>query len=172
MRWKSLVVLAVFLVGMAADLSARQSPPLPPPGPASFSGRVVVDSISTPIEGAFVELVGTVLRGVTDSSGSFAIIEVPAGTYVVRVRGAGFLEELFEVEVVDGEDLEGIIALKRVLPGARSEKGDARSVWEAAWSTESSTTQAPRFSLLTSPSTYSPLSTSSAADTSVGAVPQ
>lgn len=122
MRWKRLGVLAGFLLAMAADASARQAPP--PPVPASFSGRVVVDSIGTPIQGAFVELVGTVLRAVTDSAGAFSIIEVPAGTYVVRVRAAGFLEEIFEVEVVDGEDLEGVIALKRVIPGARSEKRD------------------------------------------------
>lgn len=127
MAWKSFGVLAAFLVALATDVSARQGPPLPPPSPATFSGRVVVDSAATSIQGAFVELVGTVLRGVTDSSGAFAIIEVPAGTYVVRVRAAGFLEEFFEVEVVDGEDLEGIIALKRVLQGARSEKGEARS---------------------------------------------
>ncbi len=126
MRWKSPGVLAVFLVAMAADVSARQSPPPPPPGPATFSGRVVVDSVSTPIQGAFVELVGTVLRGVTDSSGAFSIIEVPAGTYVVRVRATGFHDELFEVEVVDGEDLEGVIALQRARreQEARSEKGE------------------------------------------------
>lgn len=119
MRWKSLGGLAVVLLALAADASARQAPtPPPPPGPANFSGRVVVDSAGTPIRGAFVELVGTVLRCVTDSSGAFSIIEVPAGTYVVRVRATGFLEELFEVEVVDGEDLEGIIALKPVPPGA------------------------------------------------------
>ncbi|MFN2316850.1 MAG: carboxypeptidase-like regulatory domain-containing protein [Gemmatimonadales bacterium] len=156
MRWKRFGVLAVFLVAMAADASARQSPapPSPPPlpGPAHFSGRVVVDSVSTPIQGAFVELVGTVLRGVTDSSGAFSIIEVPAGTYVIRVRAAGFLEELFEIEVVDGEDLEGMIALKRVPLAARSEKREGRSAGGAAWPTESPTTQASRFSLLASPS--------------------
>lgn len=158
MRWKSFGVLAVFLVAMAADLSARQPPPPPPPppGPATFSGRVVVDSVSTPIQGAFVELVGTVLRGVTDSSGAFSIIEVPAGTYVVRVRATGFHDELFEVEVVDGEDLEGVIALKRALQGARREKREGSRVGEAAWPTESPTTQASRFSLLPSPSTSSP----------------
>lgn len=148
MAWKSLGVLAAFLVALAASASARQGPPPPPPGPATFSGRVVVDSAATPIQGAFVELVGTVLRGVTDSSGAFAIIEVPAGTYVVRVRAAGFLEEFFEVEVVDGEDLEGVIALKKVPQGASSEQREGRSVWEAAWPTESPTTQASRFSLL------------------------
>jgi hypothetical protein len=141
---------------MAADASARQAPPPPPPGPASFSGRVVVDSVSTPIQGAFVELVGTVLRGVTDSSGAFSIIEVPAGTYVVRVRAAGFLEEFFEVEVVDGEDLEGVIALKRIPQGARSEKREVSSEPVAARPTEPPTVQASHFSLLASRYTYSP----------------
>ncbi len=149
MRWKSLGVMAAFLVAMAADASARQAspPPPPPPGPASFGGRVVVDSVSTPIEGAFVELVGTVLRGGTDSSGTFTILEVPAGTYVVRVRAAGFVDEFFEVEVVDGEDLEGIIALKRVPQGAKSEKGEARSESVAAWLAETPTVQTSPFSL-------------------------
>jgi hypothetical protein len=151
-RWKSLGVLAVCLVVMATGASARQvpPPPPPPPGPASFSGRVVVDSVSTPIQGAFVELVGTVLRGVTDSSGAFSIIEVPAGTYVVRVRSPGFLEEFFEVEVVDGEDLEGIIALKRVPQGARSMKREGRSLNGRSLSEPSGHGRTSRFSLLTS----------------------
>lgn len=156
MRWKSVGVLAVFLAAMAADLSARQSPPPPPPGPATFSGRVVVDSAGTPIQGAFVELIGTVMRGVTDSAGAFAIIEVPAGSHVVRVRAAGFHDELFEIEVVDGEDLEGVIALKRAPQGARSEKGEVRSESVAAWLTEPRTVQASHFSLRASPSTDSP----------------
>lgn len=150
MRWKSVGVLAVFLAAMAADLSARQSPPPPPPGPATFSGRVVVDSAGTPIQGAFVELVGTVMRGVTDSAGAFAIIEVPSGSHVVRVRAAGFHDELFEIEVVDGEDLEGVIALKRAPQGARREKGEVRSESGAAWLAETPTVRTSTFSLQTS----------------------
>jgi hypothetical protein len=85
---------------------------------------VVADSAGTPIPGAFVELMGTVLVAVTDSTGAFAITGIPAGIYLVRVRATGFLQEFFEIEAEDGLDLEGVIALRRAPGEVRREKGE------------------------------------------------
>lgn len=110
--------LAILLAACFPTSAGAQGVPAPPPKSANLTGLVVVDSIATPIPGAVVELVGTVLRAVTDSTGAFEIVEIPVGIYLVRVRAAGFLQELFEIEIEDDLDLEGVIALKRIPPPA------------------------------------------------------
>lgn len=123
-------MVALLLAAGASGARALQAPPpspSPSPDPANFRGRVVTDSTALPIRGAFVELVGTVLRCVTDSVGAFEILAIPAGTYVVRVRATGFLQEFFEIEAEDGLDLEGVIALKRAPVEASREKQEVRS---------------------------------------------
>lgn len=158
MRWRTFAVLAMLLAVLGPDAHARRQPPPlpPPPAPANFSGFVVVDSIGTPIRGAFVELMGTVLVAVTDSAGAFTIVEIPAGIYVVRVRAAGFLQEFFEIEAEDGLDLEGVIALRRAPEDARRETREARRSSREGHADREPAERTSRFARLASRSYPSP----------------
>jgi hypothetical protein len=57
---------------------------------ATFKGRVVVDSLETPIAGAIVSIESLQLSAQTDSTGAFVMRGIRPGAYVVMVKRVGF----------------------------------------------------------------------------------
>jgi hypothetical protein len=62
----------------------------------------VTDSAGKPLPGAEIQIVGTSLRGNTDDDGRVALLAVPPGKAVLRVRRLGFTELTIPVSVTPG----------------------------------------------------------------------
>jgi hypothetical protein len=74
----------------------------------------VTDTAGKPIVGAEVQVVGTSLRGNTDDDGRVALLAVPAGKAVLRVRRLGFAELTIPISVTPGAMPEARYKLKPV----------------------------------------------------------
>jgi hypothetical protein len=72
----------------------------------------VTDTAGKPIVGAEVQVVGTSLRGNTDDDGRVALLAVPAGKAVLRVRRLGFAELTIPISVTPGAMPEARYKLK------------------------------------------------------------
>lgn len=72
----------------------------------------VTDTAGKPLEGADVQVIGTSLRGSTDGSGRVALLAVPAGKAVLRVRHLGFAELTIPISVTPGTLADGRYKLK------------------------------------------------------------
>ena len=66
----------------------------------------VTDSAGKPVPGAEVQIVGTSLRGNTDDDGRVALLAVPTGKAVLRVRRLGFAELTIPISVTPGSMAE------------------------------------------------------------------
>ncbi len=62
----------------------------------------VTDSAGKPLSGAEIQVVGTSLRGNTDDAGRVALLAVPAGKAVLKVRRLGFAELTIPISVTPG----------------------------------------------------------------------
>ncbi|MEP6507937.1 MAG: carboxypeptidase regulatory-like domain-containing protein [Gemmatimonadales bacterium] len=91
----ALVIIAAFYPGSsrAQQLQTDQS---------SIVVAFVTDTTGRPLEGAQVEIVGTSLRGSTDEAGRVALLAVPPGKAVLRVRHLGFGELTIAISVTPG----------------------------------------------------------------------
>ena len=69
---------------------------------ASIVVAFVTDTAGRPIQGAEVQVVGTSLRGTTDDLGRAALVAVPTGKVVLRVRRLGFAELAIPITVTSG----------------------------------------------------------------------
>jgi len=67
----------------------------------------VTDTAGRPLQGAEVQVVGTSLRGSTDEAGRVALVAVPAGKVVLRVRRIGFAEQTIPISVTPGTLADG-----------------------------------------------------------------
>jgi hypothetical protein len=76
-------------------------------GQASIVVAFVTDTAGRPLEGAEVQVVGTSLGGKTDDKGRVALLAVPAGKAVLRVRRLGFAEQTIPISVTPGSLDEG-----------------------------------------------------------------
>ena len=74
----------------------------------------VTDTAGKPISGADVQVVGTSLRGSTDNEGRVALVAVPVGKAVLRVRRIGFSELTIPLSVTPGSMPEGHYRLKPI----------------------------------------------------------
>jgi hypothetical protein len=74
---------------------------------ASIVVAFVTDTAGRPLEGAEVQVIGTSLRGNTDGKGRVALLAVPAGKAVLRVRHLGFAEQTIPISVTPGSLDEG-----------------------------------------------------------------
>lgn len=71
----------------------------------SITGRVTDRERQTPIEGARVTLLGTVLIHTTNRDGQYTFPAVPAGDYQVRAINIGYQTQLLPVTVVGGQSV-------------------------------------------------------------------
>ncbi len=76
-------------------------------GQASIVVAYITDTAGRPLEGADVQVVGTSLRGSTDDTGRVALLAVPAGKAVLRVRRLGFAELTVPISVTPGTLADG-----------------------------------------------------------------
>jgi hypothetical protein len=74
----------------------------------------VTDSAGKPLSGAEIQVVGTSLRGNTDDAGRVALLAVPTGKAVLRVRRLGYSELTIPISVTPGVMPESRYKLKPV----------------------------------------------------------
>lgn len=89
-------------------------------GQASIVVAFVTDTAGRPLEGAEVQIVGTSLRGNTDDQGRVALLAVPAGKAVLRVRRLGFAEQTIPISVTPGTLDEGRYKLMPIATNLRN----------------------------------------------------
>ena len=115
-RLSSLTHFARAVLALAVVFAAR-------PDPARAQGlqdgtaimvAFVTDTAGKPIPGAEIQVVGTSLRASTDDDGRVALLAVPAGKAVLRVRRLGFAELTIPISVTPGSMPEARYKLKPV----------------------------------------------------------
>jgi hypothetical protein len=74
----------------------------------------VTDTAGKPLSGAEVEVVGTSLKGNTDDAGRVALLAVPTGKAVLRVRRLGFAELTTSISITPGSLSEATYKLKAI----------------------------------------------------------
>lgn len=104
---RATLALAIALVASPGAARAQQLE-----GQASIVVAYVTDTAGRPLEGADVQVVGTSLRGSTDGAGRVALLAVPAGKAVLRVRHLGFTEMNIPISVTPGSLSDGNYKLK------------------------------------------------------------
>jgi len=104
------LALAVFAAFYPGRSRAQQLQP----DQASIVVAFVTDTAGRPLEGADVQVVGTSLRGSTDVSGRVALLAVPPGKAVLRVRHLGFAELTIPISVTPGTLADGRYKMKSV----------------------------------------------------------
>ncbi len=77
---------------------------------------VVTDTAGRPLPGAEVQLLGSSLRRRTDESGRVALVAVPAGNAVLRLRRLGFIEQTVQIVVMPGTLANGSYKLVPIAP--------------------------------------------------------
>lgn len=65
----------------------------------------VTDGNGSPAPGAAVHVNGTLLGGIVDSAGTYRLMRVPAGSYVIRVTKMGFAPDSASIVVSNGENV-------------------------------------------------------------------
>lgn len=80
---------------------------------SSIMVAFVTDSAGKPLSGAEVQVVGTSLRGNTDDSGRVALLAVPTGKAILKVRHLGYAELTIPLSITPGEMAE---ARYRMMP--------------------------------------------------------
>lgn len=86
---------------------------------ASIVVAFVTDTAGRPLQNAQVEVVGTSLRGSTDEAGRVALLAVPPGKAVLRVRHIGFGELTIPIAVTPGTLANGHYQMKPVATDLR-----------------------------------------------------
>ena len=92
------IVLAIALIAPAcipANAHAQEDP--------AIMVAFVTDTAGKPLQGAEVDIVGTSLKGNTDALGRVALLAVPTGKAVLRVRRLGYAEIKIPVSVTPGQ---------------------------------------------------------------------
>ena len=97
-RLASVVLMLAALLGAPANPAAAQGLQ----DRTSIMVAFVTDSAGKPLPGVDVQIVGTSLRGSTDDQGRVALLAVPAGKAVLRVRRLGFAELTIPISVTPG----------------------------------------------------------------------
>lgn len=88
-------LVAVVLLGIPAMPAEAQERGM-------ISGRVVTTTSDAPVASAQVYLVGTGIGSLTNPQGRFLLLNVPAGTYTIRIERIGFATQDQEVTVQAG----------------------------------------------------------------------
>lgn len=93
-RMAAAVLLALFADG-GTPVAAQQS--------GTVQGTVVEAAAARPVANVEVQIQGTPLSTLTNVSGRFELVGVPAGTHVLRVETLGFATLTREIAVSAGE---------------------------------------------------------------------
>lgn len=79
-----------------------------------FTGRVVADSVRTPLVGAEVALIALTRIQRTNELGEFRFTAIPAGEHVVQVRMPGYAPKVDTIEVADAGEARREYRLARI----------------------------------------------------------
>ncbi len=101
-------VTALSMVAVFATFAAAQVPK-----GATFVGRVFSDTSMRPIAGVEVTLPALQKTATSDAKGAFRLVDIPAGTHMVRARAIGFVPFEALVEFKAGKEIERGIVLPR-----------------------------------------------------------
>jgi TonB-dependent starch-binding outer membrane protein SusC len=93
--WLSIAALGASLLGVPSPLPAQST--------GVVAGRVTVDGGLRPLGSAQVVISGTLARTETNDAGAYRLVDVPAGSYEVRVQRLGFTPATKPVTVLAGE---------------------------------------------------------------------
>jgi TonB-dependent starch-binding outer membrane protein SusC len=112
MRWVRLLVGLAALSGAIIPAAARGQ------GAAATGGRVTGKVTATtgaePVPGAAVTVVGSRIGAITGPDGQYTIVNVPAGTHVVRAQRIGFSPDSQSVTVAEGQTVTANLTLGAV----------------------------------------------------------
>ncbi|MEO7366585.1 MAG: carboxypeptidase regulatory-like domain-containing protein [Gemmatimonadaceae bacterium] len=104
----ALLVLAVLAAFVPARSNAQQVATEQPSIVVAF----VTDTAGKPLEGAQVDVVGTSVSGNTDTRGRVALLAVPPGNAVLRLRHLGFGELKIPISLTPGTVADGHYKMK------------------------------------------------------------
>ena len=79
-----------------------------------LTGRVLADSVQTPLVGAEVSLPALAKAERTNERGEFRLTGIPAGEHVVQVRMPGYAPKVDTIEVADAGDIRREYRLARI----------------------------------------------------------
>lgn len=113
-----LTLMLAPLLTRAASAQGRLPPPTSarPIGARAFGAidGIVSDTNLTPIQAAFVSILGTKIRVGTGPNGRFRIVNVPAGQYLVIVKRVGYRPTSGVVDVAASDTLRLAYTLDRI----------------------------------------------------------
>ena len=93
----ALLVLAVLALNPGAKAGAQAMQ-----GQTAIVVAFITDTAGRPLSGAEVQVVGTGVRANTDDAGRVALLAVPAGNAILRLRRLGFAEMTIPISVTAG----------------------------------------------------------------------
>ncbi len=80
---------------------------------ASVSGQLVEFKAQNPLQSVVVTIPNTTIMQLSDANGNFLLENVKAGKQYILFRSQGYKEQLLQIEVLDGQQLNlGIISLE------------------------------------------------------------
>lgn len=81
-------------------------------GKTGIKGSVIETKSLKPIQNATASIQNTNFTAISDKTGAFEILAIPSGTQLLKVSSIGFKDQLFSVEIIEGEILDiGVIVL-------------------------------------------------------------
>jgi len=99
---RAVLALAVLIAARSDTASAQNADAPKFQEQTAIVVAFITDTAGRPIAGAEVQVVGTSLRGNTDDDGRIALLAVPAGNAVLRVRRLGFAERTIPISITPG----------------------------------------------------------------------
>jgi hypothetical protein len=118
-----IVLLAIMAVAMTG--CADETAPTPQTG--RVTGRVVAEADAAPVPSAVVSTTPPTSSVLTDVQGTFTMVDVPAGTYLVKAEKGGQGSGTSQVAVTGGKTTQSVIVLKRPDPTKGDIIGTVRS---------------------------------------------
>ena len=108
-------LLAIAISASIAALEARAQV-VPARRAAGVVDGVVSDTGLSPLQGAFISILGTKIRVGTGPSGRFRITDVPAGQYLLIVKRVGYHPASSAVDVIASDTLRLSYTLEKLRP--------------------------------------------------------
>ena len=80
---------------------------------STLEGKVVDSKTQSPLQSVVVSIQNTAMMQITDTNGQFLFPDVPVGKYFILINSQGYINQLFEIEVIENQALDlGTIILE------------------------------------------------------------
>jgi len=100
------------LVGLLVLLFGCKEDPIMPIALGSLNGQVLLKENNQPIEGASITTNPATTSLLTDVFGEFSLIDIPAGTYNVRIEKDDLITKLESVTVLANQSTDAVFRLE------------------------------------------------------------